>query len=204
MVVYTLWKHPSIIPLLHTPEFVLQKLKTGAPLMTPGIQRGPPFPSKATKGAVVAIASLEKPSVPEVVGVCEIDVAALQNVQGAKGHAVRGEHWLGDELWAWSQNGIQGRNAPDDIKGWDMDNEAVALNTDVSNLALEEADEDHEDGGVELTSLSEERDRKNNSNPFVEGEEVYEEVHTEDKAFSTKGRLSSLLDGVKLTHHRAR
>ena len=47
--------------------------------MTSGLA-GPPFPSGEVKGALVAVASLEKPSVPMVVGICGIDVAALQEV----------------------------------------------------------------------------------------------------------------------------
>jgi hypothetical protein len=49
-VVYTLWHNPGIVPLLYTPSFVVEKLQGGADLMTPGLQRGPPFPKKATKG----------------------------------------------------------------------------------------------------------------------------------------------------------
>ncbi|EOD52216.1 putative rna binding protein ligatin protein [Neofusicoccum parvum UCRNP2] len=86
--VYTLWHNPGIVPLLHTPGFVVEKIQGGADLMTPGLQNGPPFPQKAKKGAVVAVASLESPTVPVTVGVCEIDVSALQQVQGARGHAL--------------------------------------------------------------------------------------------------------------------
>ena len=100
--VYTLWKHPRLVPLLHTVGFVVDKLCNGSPLMTPGLAGGPPFPKEATKNAVAAVASIENPSVPKVVGICEIDIGSLSQVQGAKGHALRSEHWEGDELWAWS------------------------------------------------------------------------------------------------------
>lgn len=49
-IVYTLWHNPGIVPLLFTPSFVVEKLQGGADLMTPGLQRGPPFPKMATKG----------------------------------------------------------------------------------------------------------------------------------------------------------
>lgn len=87
-------------------------MRGGADLMTPGLARGPPFPSKAKKGAVVAIAAYERPSVPVVVGVCEIDVSALTEVRGVKGHAVRGMHWDSDEIWNWSSTGRAGGTAP--------------------------------------------------------------------------------------------
>lgn len=119
-IVYTLWQHPGLLPLLHTPDAVVQKLCSGSSLMTPGLTRGPPFPSKATKGSVVAIAALEKPSVPMVVGICEIDVACLEKAQGVKGQAVSSEHWAGDELWAWSLSNQPGQSPPDEIRGWDL------------------------------------------------------------------------------------
>ena len=71
-----------LVPLLHTPPIVIQKLQGGADLMTPGLAGGPPFPERAKKGTVVAVASTERPSVPMMVGWCEIDVSALGKVQG--------------------------------------------------------------------------------------------------------------------------
>ncbi|KAF2119035.1 hypothetical protein BDV96DRAFT_515986 [Lophiotrema nucula] len=145
--VYTLWHNPRIVPLLYTPLFVVEKLQGGADLMTPGLQRGPPFPKKATKGAVVAIASLEAPTIPMAVGTCEIDVSALQKVQGAKGHAVQTFHWAGDELWSWGTTVKPGTDPPAVIEGWDDEEEAsgTELAQQTTALSLEA-----EDGGVSL------------------------------------------------------
>ncbi|CAG8088993.1 unnamed protein product [Penicillium olsonii] len=121
--VYTLWHNPNLVPLLYTPEFVMGKLHGGADLMTPGLANEPPFPQRAVKGAVVAVASVDKHSVPVFVGICEIDVSALGEVQGTRGQAVRGLHWEGDELWAWSSASRPGRPAPDYLEGWDEDRE---------------------------------------------------------------------------------
>lgn len=119
--------------------------------MTPGLQRGPPFPAKATKGAIVAIASLEAPTVPMAVGTCEIDVASLQEVRGAKGHAVQTFHWSGDELWAWSTTGKPGLEPPDSLDGWIDENEdATNLVDDIHKLDLGGS----HDGGVALDSAS--------------------------------------------------
>lgn len=165
-IVYTLWKHPRLIPLLHTPDLVLQKLRTGADLMTPGLARGPPFPSKARKNSIVAIASIEKPSVPRVVGECDINVSSLRQVQGAKGRAVRGHHWEGDEIWAWSQGGKPGGEAPDTIDGWDLEAESQELNEVIDDLSIGDQDDE---GGVLLDSQVNEPPKGTSRNEFLDG-----------------------------------
>ncbi|KAL8839742.1 MAG: hypothetical protein Q9170_001613 [Blastenia crenularia] len=186
--VYTLWRNPRIVPLLHTPDIVLQKLQGGANLMTPGLACGPPFPSKATTGSVVAIASLEKPSVPMVVGVCEIDVASLKEVRGAKGHAVRGEHWSGDEIWAWSQSGGAGGKAPDFLASWDSEDGMDGLGSQVTQIDLEDSDDDQGEGGVPVDQSHLEAQKPVEQNNFVEGEDgkPFEKVEMEQREFSTK------------------
>ncbi|KAJ6109492.1 hypothetical protein N7486_001727 [Penicillium sp. IBT 16267x] len=136
--VYTLWSNPDLVSLLYTPEMVMRKLHAGADLMTPGLANEPPFPQRAVQGAVVAVAGLDKPSVPLFVGVCEIDVSALGEVQGTKGVAVRGLHWEGDELWAWSSSSRPARPAPEYLEGWDEEAEDDVEEA-VGNLTLEEA-----------------------------------------------------------------
>lgn len=186
-IVYTLWRHPLLVPLLHTPDLVLQKLRTGADLMTPGLARGPPFPSKATKNSIVAIASIENPSVPRVVGECDIDVASLRQVQGAKGRAVRGHHWEGDEIWAWSQGGKPGGEAPDTIDGWDLEAEYEELNEGIDDLSI--GDQDDDDGGVRLDSQADEAPKGTSRNEHLEGEGA-EEFKAPEKEMTTKGRAA--------------
>nr|OQO31527.1 hypothetical protein B0A51_01294 [Rachicladosporium sp. CCFEE 5018] len=147
--IYTLWNHPGIVPLLHTPEIVVKKLRGGADLMTPGLARGPPFPKKAREGAVVGVASLERPSVPVSVGVCEIDVSALEQVQGAKGHAMETLHWAGDELWSYSTGARPGQEPPEAIEGWQRAIDGDELS--VGGLIIDEEDDD-EGGGVPVES----------------------------------------------------
>ncbi|KAF2878273.1 hypothetical protein BDV95DRAFT_480093 [Massariosphaeria phaeospora] len=147
--VYSLWHNPRIVPLLYTPLAVVEKLQGGADLMTPGLQRGPPFPTKATKGAVVAVASLEAPTVPIVVGTCEIDVSSLEKVQGMKGHAVQTFHWAGDELWAWSSASKSGIEPPDTLSGW---SDKVDQDSDLAAQAAAMDLDDGENGGVALAA----------------------------------------------------
>lgn len=160
--------------------------------MTPGLARGPPFPPRATKGSVVAIASLEKPSVPVVVGECEIDVAALQEVRGVKGHAVRGEHWEGDEIWAWGQSGATGRKAPDAIEGWDYNDGVSSPEERLGHVAVDDSEDEHGHGGVSVTpTATEPADDRRQDNLFGgEDSKPYEEVDMDEKELSIKGTWS--------------
>ena len=125
--------------------------------MTPGLAGGPPFPQRAKRGALVAIASIESPTVPVAVGVCEIDVSSLGRVQGSKGHAVQILHWAGDELWAWSASGKPGGSTPDHLDNW-LDGQKANGNCDdsdeemttkgISGMKLDRED----DGGVSLAT----------------------------------------------------
>jgi translation initiation factor 2D len=186
--VYTLWHNPRIVPLLHTPLVVVEKLQGGADLMTPGLQRGPPFPAKATKGAIVAIASLEAPTVPIAVGECTIDVSALGSVQGMRGQAVSTFHWAGDELWSWSSTAKPGGEAPDMIEGWDDEKSDEASLAD-RTAAVDLADDDNE-GGILLDADPTERSQAEKAQG-VEGERVPSNADfvdvLEDKELTTKG-----------------
>ncbi|KAH6846438.1 hypothetical protein AA0121_g1880 [Alternaria tenuissima] len=183
--VYTLWHNPRIVPLLYTPLVVVEKMQGGADLMTPGLQRGPPFPKRATKGAIVAVASLEAPTVPMAVGECTIDVSALGKTQGTKGIAVSTFHWAGDELWSWSSTGKAGSEPPGILEGWDDDN------GDEASLAERTAavDLDDEDGGVTLDATPTQRSEAEKSQG-VQGEDApsnndFIDV-LEDKELTTK------------------
>lgn len=154
--VYTLWHNPGLVPLLHAQGLVIQKLKTGADLMTPGLVGGPPWPARAIKNAVVAVASIERPSVPAWVGVCEVDVSSLGSVQGLKGPAVKGVHWESDEIWAWSSSNSGGRGAPESIEGWFQEAPAVDAATAMEGLDLDD-DDGQEDGGVALEEPQDEQ-----------------------------------------------
>ena len=161
--------------------------------MTPGLGRGPPFPPKATKGSIVAVASLENPSVPMVVGVCEIDVASLQQVRGAKGRAIRGEHWDGDEIWAWNHGGVSGgAQAPDEIEGWDKATGAGAFADRLNDVAVEDSDDAQNEGGVPIPLTAAHTSSEKAKNNHVEGEdaEPFEKVDVEEKELSTKGTSS--------------
>ena len=141
--------------------------------MTPGLARGPPFPEKAKKGSVVAVAGLEKESVPVWVGVCEIDVSDLGEVHGTKGRAVKGVHWAGDELWTWHPGGLGGRAASAKIEGWIDEKAESAVADGVEELKLDKEDDDEDElddgGGVSLeVNAGAEQDGQTESAPTKE------------------------------------
>lgn len=168
--VYTLWQNPNLVSLLYTPEMVMRKLRGGADLMTPGLANEPPFPERAIKGAVVAVAGLDRHTVPLFVGICEIDVSALGEVQGTKGHAVRGLHWEGDELWAWSSSSRPGRPAPEYLKGWDVEaGDAEEVDEAIGGLTLEEKSEDAKEISDEAPVADEEEPIVQEKEPTTKG-----------------------------------
>jgi len=192
LLVYTLWRNPGLVPLLHTPELVLQKLWNGADLMTPGLARGPPFPIAATKGSVVAIASLDSPSVPMVVGVCEINVSELKTVAGEKGRAVRGVHWSGDELWAWSAGGKGGGDRPRTLEGWELKSEAGIqdVKDEIDQLQIDDEEaEIEEDGGVPLEDEKGDNLDRDKFSGRDDNAPSSKDSQLEDKELSTKGSL---------------
>lgn len=153
--------------------------------MTPGLANEPPFPQRAVKGAVIAVAGLDRHTVPLFVGICEIDISALGEVQGSKGHAVRGLHWEGDELWAWSSSSRPGQPSPDYIEGWDEDLEseeegAEEIEEGLDDLALAEKD----------AGPTEEQEEPLGETPEDQPEET-EEAAPVEKEPSTKGVSSS-------------
>jgi len=166
--------------------------------MTPGIAGNPPFPEKAKKGAVVAIASTDNPSVPLAVGRCLIDVSALGLVQGARGHAVQNMHWAGDELWDYSTASKPGRKAPDELPEWLAEELNVAsLAASTGDMKLGDDEEEDEEGGVPLddgpvSSVQQEKaDAQEEGEDKVSQEEVM--AQAEIPRMTTKGKEAGSL-----------
>lgn len=149
--IYTLWRNPNIVPLLHTPDFVVEeKLTHGSDLMIPGLvkPKGVPWNSKARKDAVVAVAGMRKDTIPTWVGTCEVDICQLgDSVQGQKGVAVKGLHWAGDEIWSWKSLGSGGGEIPEKLDGWIGLSGDVA--TSVEALAITDNDNSGQGGNAE-------------------------------------------------------
>lgn len=148
--VYTLWHNPGLLPLLHTPDFVVeQKLRQGADLMIPGLvkARGTGWDAKATKGSVVAVAGMTRDTVPLWVGTCEVDVSQLgDDFRAHKGVAVKGLHWEGDEIWNWNTvAGAGGKPSPTALDGWT--GLSAGVEHGIGAMKLDDADASGEEGG---------------------------------------------------------
>lgn len=155
--------------------------------MTPGLA-GPPFPERAKKGALAAIASIENPSVPLVIGTCAIDVASLKTTQGAKGHAVETFHWAGDDLWDWSTSGKSGIAAPSALSGWLLRPEKQ-LEEMAKDISIDDEDEDGV-GGVSLQNTpAKSLTEKSQRNVLVDGEDAIAE-RVDDTARDTGPGMS--------------
>lgn len=172
--------------------------------MTPGLA-GPPFPVKASQGALVAIASLEHPTVPVAVGTCEIDIGALQVTRGVKGHAVSTFHSAGDELWDWSTSGKAGASPPDAIEGWETE-EFAAFSARFGGMQVEEKEDTDTDGGVLLPKsekAAELGSHVSQKTQNVKGESaVVEEVDSNSQELTTVGMKSKRRRRIFFTDSR--
>jgi translation initiation factor 2D len=143
--VYTLWKNPRLLPVLCTHPPVMERLFDGADLMVPGlILPNGGFPKTAKEGALVAIASTDRPTVPVAIGVCEIDVFALTETTGKKGKAVKLLHWVGDEIY--SMGGPLGK-IPDKLENGDEDFEKIMDGLEGVNVSATDAEREKREEG---------------------------------------------------------
>jgi len=197
--VYTLWHNASLLPLINTPRVVVEKLQSGADLMTPGLA-GPPFPERAIKGSLVSIAALDAPSVPLSIGECMIDIASLETTQGAKGKAVEVIHCVGDELWSFSVSGKGGRQPPTEIlEEVQVDEVDVKTTKNLEKMTLQ--DDEDTDGGIALddfvlvdkphmnASVDSKDTTLTDGGTQVEDTSVGDESSTPSKIYTAKGTL---------------
>ncbi|KAJ1822944.1 hypothetical protein LPJ56_000472 [Coemansia sp. RSA 2599] len=96
--VYTLWKFPGMLPILWTPQMVVEKLIGGADLMVPGVMVPSGGLPDLKSGAVVAICCPGNLAA-QAVGTLAMDTNDIRGVAGAKGKAVLISHTYKDHLW---------------------------------------------------------------------------------------------------------
>ncbi|KAF8496116.1 hypothetical protein F5888DRAFT_1794721 [Russula emetica] len=101
--VYTLWKHPTLLPILTTPASVIPVLVGGADLMVPGVVQAP---ADAPSGTLVGIARFVRDArgPPLAVGRMAVDADKIDHGV-TKGKAVIVLHTWKDHLWATGSKG---------------------------------------------------------------------------------------------------
>ncbi|KAH9177979.1 hypothetical protein EDB89DRAFT_1844148 [Lactarius sanguifluus] len=108
--VYTLWKHPTLLPVLTTPAAVIPVLVGGADLMVPGVVQAP---AHGLAGALVSVAQFVRDArgPPLAVGRMAVDADKIDNNGVNKGKAVVVLHTWKDHLWALGSKS----GPPDDL-----------------------------------------------------------------------------------------
>ncbi|KAI9429000.1 hypothetical protein H4582DRAFT_2035102 [Lactarius indigo] len=96
--VYTLWKHPTLLPVLTTPAAVIPVLVGGADLMVPGVVQAP---ANVLAGALVGVAQFVRDArgPPLAVGRMAVDADKIDNNGVNKGKAVVVLQTWKDHLW---------------------------------------------------------------------------------------------------------
>jgi translation initiation factor 2D len=123
-----MWNTPLTVRSVATWNHVLEKLQSGADLMTPGLTS---WDSEIKAGDITAIA-LED-NVPVAVGVAAFDIGRLVQSRGGKGKAVYLVHCHHDELWALG-------NKMDPPSQPTNDPTVEVLQTSTQQLSLDESD----------------------------------------------------------------
>ncbi|EIW76663.1 hypothetical protein CONPUDRAFT_157843 [Coniophora puteana RWD-64-598 SS2] len=102
--VYTLWKHPNLLPVLSTPSAVVPVLIGGADLMIPGVFH---HPANLVVGQLVSITTVSRDgsSLGAPLAVARADVDASVITQRGKGKAARVLHTWKDHLFTMGRGG---------------------------------------------------------------------------------------------------
>ncbi|TIA68412.1 hypothetical protein E3P91_04081 [Wallemia ichthyophaga] len=108
--VYTLFKKPTLLPVITTWSFVIDKISTGADLMAPGValKNDPNSLPHVQEGALVAVANHGANAAPVCVGRTAMPTSQM-NLE-ATGKAVLITHSINDSLWLV---GTQPKQIPD-------------------------------------------------------------------------------------------
>lgn len=166
--IYTLWQVGGILPIILTNNHVIEKLSTNANLMLPGSI--PPFDPRATRGALVGIASYQTPTVVKAIGHCSLNLTQFDNVVGRQGTAVTIIHVIDDELMKLYDNDVEVPTSVEPYLPSAYDN----LNKTLKALYGEDEDEEEEEEDEEGEEAATSEDH------HEDAEDVPEETGTSD------------------------
>lgn len=108
--VYTAWKAPFLLSIVHTHPHVIEVLEGGADLMLPGSV--PPFSEKITKGGIVGVADTKDPYLVKAIGRSNYKLSEFERTIGTTGVAVTVYHTNDDMLFRLAKKKIR---APEEL-----------------------------------------------------------------------------------------
>ncbi|AOA63612.1 Translation machinery-associated protein 64 [Komagataella phaffii CBS 7435] len=165
--IMTLWRYPSLIPIVLTNDMVIGKLINGADLMLPGCI--PPFDSRCVKGSIVGVASYKQPNVVYAVGECLLGLSDVEETVGKSGVAVRVYHHFEDHLCQLAKITLkppkeeealetilqfQDVTSEQPVEEDGLHNNAEALNSEVQDETIEHEASDSNELAEVLTELT--------------------------------------------------
>ncbi|KZT54753.1 hypothetical protein CALCODRAFT_438092 [Calocera cornea HHB12733] len=136
--VYTLWRQPRMVPRLHTPSFVVEKLSEGADLMIPGVLETEEDLQGVNKGDLVAI-SIIGSDVPLAIGTLAVPPSSLG--RGMKGKAALILHVYEDHLWEMGSKSDPPASVSEPSARSDELTSQLASTSVAGNRAVNEADD---------------------------------------------------------------
>lgn len=191
--VLTLWECPYLLEKLYTPIYTIERLQNGADLMVPGVFD--PLPENCPAGTVVAIHTVQSPTVPMAVGVTLTNCSEItENQTGKAAYIV---NVVGDTLL----EGYRGNkkiptkldlSMPSSIGESDQDGESTApVEGDIQEAEVKAATSEakEEQGGEQLVEES--------ADKLAELLLEQEEEEDDDESESNKELESAVSESVK-------
>ncbi|CAG8435827.1 6879_t:CDS:10 [Diversispora eburnea] len=130
--VYTLWKHPNMLPKIPTFTAVISKLIGGANFMIPGIAFPPEGLPDVKEGELVSIV-IRGYNIPLAVGIMSVPTNTLERGSTRKGIAVTILHISQDQLWA-----IGDKSLPPDMDEVQEEDQSVEVENEEEIEEIEE------------------------------------------------------------------
>ncbi|KAH3688379.1 hypothetical protein WICPIJ_000636 [Wickerhamomyces pijperi] len=111
--IYTVWKAPWLLPIVHTHPHVIEVLENGADLMLPGSV--PPFDARINQGSIVGVADTKDVHLIKAVGFSNYRLSEFERTIGTTGVAVSVLHTFDDMLFKLGEKTGKKIRAPESL-----------------------------------------------------------------------------------------
>ncbi|XP_018416818.1 PREDICTED: eukaryotic translation initiation factor 2D isoform X1 [Nanorana parkeri] len=173
--VYTLWRHPDILPVFSTWPPVFERMNGGADLMLPGVLVSSGLP-EVQKGTLCAI-TLVGNRAPVAIGVATMSTKDML-ASGMKGKGFNILHTYKDQLWAYGDESCPPNISSEEIdvtasakleeEIMSLDSESQAPSTELENLHLQEVAATVQQKGGEIKENTETLEEEREGMPSME------------------------------------